>query len=94
MKVSELLEQLKSYSPDDHLLVAYWDKEYVDTSYDSEAGITISDELWQQAIRRAEKAEFWQTCGSEEICDQVQQLLDEEIKWQQEEQQLLESEGE
>ena len=77
MRVSELLEQLKSYKPDDELLVAYWDKEYAETSFDSDEGVTISDDLWSQAIRRAEKAEFWQASGSEEICDQVRQLLEE-----------------
>lgn len=78
MRVSELLEQLKSYKPEDELLVAYWDKEFAETSFDSDEGVKIGDELWSQAIRRAEKAEFWQTCGSEEICDQVRQLLDDE----------------
>jgi hypothetical protein len=78
MRVSELLEQLKSYKPDDELLVAYWDKEFAETSFDSDENVKIGDDLWSQAIRRAEKAEFWQSCGSEEICDQVRQLLDEE----------------
>jgi hypothetical protein len=77
MKVSELLEQLKSYKPEDELLVAYWDKEFAETSFDSDENVKISDDLWSQAIRGAEKAEFWQSCGSEEICDQVKQLLDE-----------------
>jgi hypothetical protein len=81
MKVSELIEQLNSYKPDDELLVAYWDKEFAETSFDSDENVKISDDLWSQAIRRAEKAEFWQSCGSEEICDQVKQLLDEgEVK--------------
>jgi hypothetical protein len=78
MKVSELLEQLKSYKPEDELLVAYWDKEFAETSFDSDENIKISDELWSQSIRRAEKAEYWQSCGSDEICDQVRQLLDEQ----------------
>lgn len=78
MKVSELIKQLESYSPDDELLVAYWDKESVETAFDSEEGAVVSDGLWSQAIRRAEKAEFWQVCGSEEITDQVRQLIEEE----------------
>lgn len=78
MKVSELIEQLKSYKPDDELLVAYWDKEFAETAFDSDENVKISDDLWSQAIRRAEQAEFWQSCGSDEICDQVKQLLDEE----------------
>jgi hypothetical protein len=74
MKVSELIEQLKSYKPDDVLLVAFWDKEFVETSFDS---VTISDDLWLEAVKEAERAEYWQSCGSDEICDQVRQLLDE-----------------
>lgn len=77
MKVSELIEQLKSYKPEDELLVAYWDKEFVETSFDSEEGVEISNEIWSLAIKGAEKAEFWQGCGSEEICDQVRNLLQE-----------------
>ena len=74
MKVSELIKQLKSYKPDDVLLVAFWDKEFVETSFDS---VTISDDLWLEAVKEAERAEYWQSCGSDEICDQVRQLLDE-----------------
>jgi hypothetical protein len=78
MKVSELIEQLKDYKPDDVLLVAFWDKEFAETSFDSEKGITISDDLWLEAVKEAERAEYWQSCGSDEICDQVRQLLDEQ----------------
>jgi hypothetical protein len=77
MKVRELISQLESYKPDDELLVAYWDKEFAETAFDSDEGVKVSDELWSQAIRRAEKAEFWQSCGSEEITDQVMQLVRE-----------------
>ena len=75
MKVSELLEQLKSYKPDDVLLVAFWDKEFAETSFDSKAGVTISDDLWLEAVKKAERAEYWLNCGSDEIYDQVRQLL-------------------
>jgi hypothetical protein len=77
MKVKELIEQLKSYKDDDVLLVAFWDKEFAETSFDSEAGVTISDDLWLEAVKEAERAEYWQSCGSDEICDQVRILLDE-----------------
>jgi hypothetical protein len=77
MKVSELINQLGSYHPDQELLVAYWDKEFAETAFDSDEGVVVSDEVWSQAIRRAEKAEFWQSCGSEEITDQVRELLAE-----------------
>jgi hypothetical protein len=78
MKVSELISQLGSYKPDDELLVAYWDKEFVETAFDSDEEVVVTDEVWSQAIRRAEKAEFWQSCASEEITDQVIQLIREE----------------
>jgi len=75
MKVSELIKQLESYSPDDELLVAYWDKEFAETAFDSNEGVVVSDELWAQAIMRAERAEYWQSCGADEITDQVRELM-------------------
>ena len=77
MKVSELISQLGSYDPNQELLVAYWDKEFVETSFDSDESVKITDELWAEAIARASKAEYWQGCGGEEITDQVKQLLAE-----------------
>jgi hypothetical protein len=78
MKVRDLVNQLQlSYLPDDELLVAYWDKEFAETAFDSDEGVKVTDELWSEAISRAEKSEFWQSCGSEEISDQVRQLIRE-----------------
>jgi hypothetical protein len=78
MKVRDLVNQLQlSYLPDDELLVAYWDKEFVETAFDSDEGVKITDELWAEAIAKASKAEYWQGCGGEEITDQVKQLLAE-----------------
>jgi hypothetical protein len=78
MKVSELIEQLKSYEGNKELLIAYWDKEFVETSFDSDESVKITDELWAEAISKTEKIDFWQDCGSEEICSQVRQLLERE----------------
>ena len=80
MKVKDLIEQLqRDYKAEDNLLVAYWDKEYAETALEDKLeGEPYPDEAWEDAIRRAEKAEYWQSCGSEEICDQVRQLLKEE----------------
>jgi hypothetical protein len=76
MKVKDLIEQLQDYKPEDELLIAYWDKDYVQTALEDELeGKPYPDEAWEDAIRRAEKAEFWQTCGSEEICDQASEAL-------------------
>ena len=76
MKVSELIEQLKSYKPDDELLVAYWDKEFVETALEEKLeGKSYPDEAWEYAIRKAEKAEYWQSCGSEEIMEQADEAL-------------------
>jgi len=75
MKVKDLIEQLKFYKPDDELLVAYWDKEFAETAFDSDEGVKISEELWAQAVSAANAADYWQNCGSDEICDQVKQLV-------------------
>jgi hypothetical protein len=77
MKVKDLIEQLKrDYKPEDKLLVAYWDKEYVETALEEKLeGKPYPDEAWEDAIRRAENAEYWQMCGSEEITDQADEAL-------------------
>jgi hypothetical protein len=76
MKVKDLIEQLKSYKPDDELLVAYWDKEFAETALEDKLeGKSYPDEAWEDAIRRAEKAEFWQSCGSDEITEQADEAL-------------------
>ena len=77
MKVSDLIAQLqRDYKPEDRLLIAYWDKEYVETALDYKLeGKSYPDEAWEDAIRRAEYAEYWQSCGSEEIVDQADQAL-------------------
>jgi hypothetical protein len=76
MKVSELIKQLESYDRDQELLVAYWDKEYAETALEDRLeGKPYPDEAWEDAIRRAEKAEYWQSCGSEEIIDQAVEAL-------------------
>jgi hypothetical protein len=77
MKVRDLVNQLQlGYLPDDEILVAYWDKEYAETALEDKLeGKPYPDEAWQDAIRRAEKAEYWQSCGSEEIIEQAVEAL-------------------
>ena len=77
MKVKDLIEQLqRDYKPEDNLLVAYWDKEYAETALEDKLeGKPYPDEAWEDAIRRAEKAEYWQSCGSDEIMEQADEAL-------------------
>jgi hypothetical protein len=71
MKVKDLIRQLEEYDGEQELLVAYWDKEYAETAFDSDDGIVLTDTAWAEAIRRTEFAEFWQECASNELTDQV-----------------------
>ncbi len=77
MKVKDLIEQLqRDYKPEDSLLVAYWDKEYVETALEEKLeGKSYPFQAWEDAIRRAEDKEYWQSCGSEEIVDQADEAL-------------------
>jgi hypothetical protein len=77
MKVKDLIEQLqRDYKPEDSLLVAYWDKEYVETALEEKLeGKPYPIQAWEDAIRRAEDKEYWQSCGSEEIVDQADEAL-------------------
>jgi hypothetical protein len=79
MKVKDLIEQLqRDYKPEDNLLVAYWDKEYAETALEDKLeGKSYPDEAWEDAIRRAEKAEYWQSCGSDEITEQAVEALED-----------------
>lgn len=76
MKVKDLIEQLqRDYKPEDSLLVAYWDKDYVQTALDDRLEGEYPEEAWIDAIHQAEDKEFWQSCGSEEIIDQAVEAL-------------------
>lgn len=76
MKVKDLIEQLqRDYKPEDRLLVAYWDKDYVQTALDDRLEGEYPEEAWIDAIHQAEDKEFWQMCGSEEIVDQAVEAL-------------------
>jgi hypothetical protein len=46
MRVKHLIEQLKKYSPDDEIIVAYWDKEW----FDDQCDLEIADEQWQDIV--------------------------------------------
>lgn len=78
MKVKDLIKQLEYYDGEQELLVAYWDKEYAETSFGYEEGFTLSDTAWADAIRRTENVEFWQECASNELTDQVLLAIKEE----------------
>jgi hypothetical protein len=71
MKVKDLIKQLSYYDGEQELLVAYWDKEYAETAFDSEEGFTLTDTAWADAIKRTENMDFWQECASNELTDQV-----------------------
>lgn len=71
MKVKDLIKQLEEYDGEQELLVAYWDKEYAETAFDSDDDIVVTDTAWADAIRRTEFQEFWQECASNELIDQV-----------------------
>ena len=46
MRVKHLIEQLKKYSPDDEIIVAYWDKAWFTDMTERE----ISDDQWQDIV--------------------------------------------
>lgn len=77
MRVKDLIERLqRDYKPEDRLLIVYWDKEFAATALEDElAGEIYPAEAWEDTIRRAEKAEYWQACGTEELIDQASQAL-------------------
>jgi hypothetical protein len=71
MKVKDLIKQLSYYDGEKELLVAYWDKEYAETAFDSEGGFILTDTAWADAIKRTENMDFWQECANNELMDQV-----------------------
>ena len=46
MRVNHLIEQLKKYSPDDEIVVAYWDRAW----YADQCELEITDDQWQDIV--------------------------------------------
>jgi hypothetical protein len=53
MKVSDLIDQLSQYQPNDQIIVAYWDKETVEVFSE----VTLTDEKWIDIVAENEAHE-------------------------------------
>lgn len=72
MKVSALIEQLKTYEPETELIVAYWDKEQVE----SYGAPTLSDEQWQQVVDDYEDGEWhFQSSAAEDFVELAERVV-------------------
>jgi len=72
MLVSKAIEYLSEYKPDDEIFIAWWDKEHIEVNMEKE----ISNEIWEIAVMKTEKAEYWASAASETLID----FIEEEIK--------------
>ena len=70
MKVSQLIEDLSKYDPEEELIVAYWDKEIVTHL----SGEEITPEVWSEAVVDFSEREFsWQS----DAFDCIVELIEE-----------------
>lgn len=78
MKVKDLIEQLKAYTPDTELIVAYWDKETIkDYAYDHETDelSKLTDEQWSEVVDTSEAGEWnWQSSASETLVEIAEEI--------------------
>jgi hypothetical protein len=80
MKVKELIEQLAHYSPEEELLVEYWDKECVE-GYGTSRKMT--DEEWSDVVSYVENGEWhYQSSASSTITEMAEKVIaDAEEGW-------------
>lgn len=72
MKVSALIEQLKTYEPETELIVAYWDKEHIEGDRDPK----LTEDQWLDVVSKYENGEwYWQSMASEDFDDIVADIV-------------------
>lgn len=73
MLVKELIEQLqKNYQPEDNLIVAYWDKDIIE-SYEEVPEMTEGD--WSEVVAKYEDGEFgWQSDATDSFLELVEEV--------------------
>jgi hypothetical protein len=78
MKVSKLIAELqRDYKPDDELIVAYWDKNFIGEMNNSEEDITEED------FRFIAEADYDWSSINEQISDTYDSLLQEKYQEEQ-----------
>ena len=79
MKVSEVIDRLGVYKPDDEIYIEWWDKD-LGLSFSSNAGGVLTDEEWGAAVDHLENRErLDQSLVADAIGDAVDQVVNGEI---------------
>jgi len=72
MKVSALIEQLQTYNSETEVIVAYWDKEQIE----SYGAPTMTEEQWSDVIESYENGEwFWQSSAAEDFVEIAERVV-------------------
>jgi hypothetical protein len=84
MKVKDLIEQLKAYTPDTELIVAYWDKETVidngSPDWPGEENLSLTDEQWSEVVDAYEAGEWgWQSLASETFVEIAEEIAGDSV---------------
>lgn len=66
MKVSSAIKYLSEYKPDDEILIAWWDKSYIELDYPN-----ANNDLWERAVELVEEQEYWSSITGEALMDCV-----------------------
>ena len=72
MKVQDLLEQLEAYEPETELIVAYWDKETIE----SYGAPTMNEDQWKQVVEDYEDGEWhWQGSAGDDFVEIAEKVI-------------------
>lgn len=80
MKVSEIIDRLSVYKPDDHLYIEWWDKDLAKTFSYMEEDVELTDEEWAAAVDHLENKErIDQSLVADAIGEVVDKVVNGEI---------------
>ncbi len=71
MKVSKAIADLQALDPQEEIIVAYWDKEFISDLHNLE----ITPEVWSETVSKFENGEFgWQAGADECIVEIIEEV--------------------
>mgnify|MGYP007114338415 FL=1 len=71
MNVSKLIKDLQALDPQEEIIVAYWDKEFISDLHD----LKITPEVWSETVSKFENGEFgWQAGADECIVEIIEEV--------------------
>ena len=71
MNVSKLIKDLQALDPQEEIIVAYWDKEFISDLHN----LDITPEVWSETVSKFENGEIgWQASADECIVEIIEEV--------------------